>query len=90
MYNRSSSSPSIVNTTFSGNDANYGGGMCNSSSSPSITNSIFWDNEKGTTFSRTMAGGALFLHLRLRIVPRSKIAPTAPVRELSIIKIHYS
>ena len=45
MYNNGSS-PSLTNVTFSGNSANYGGGMENyySSSSPLIQNSIFWNN----------------------------------------------
>jgi len=51
MYNESSS-PSITNTTFTGNSANFGGGMENvSSSSPSITNTAFTGN------SATFGGG---------------------------------
>ncbi len=44
MYN-DTSSPSIVNTIFSGNYAQFGGGMLNiSSSSPSIVNTVFSQN----------------------------------------------
>jgi hypothetical protein len=44
MFN-SSSSPSIVNSTFSGNSANFGGGgIRNLSSSPNIVNSVFYGN----------------------------------------------
>ena len=54
MYNRNSS-PSIINTVFSGNTANFlGGGMINLSSSPSIVNSVFKGN---ITTSR---GGGMF------------------------------
>jgi hypothetical protein len=50
MHN-SSSSPSIVNTVFSGNSATNGGGMFNSASSPSIVNTVFSGN------SATKGGG---------------------------------
>jgi hypothetical protein len=43
MHN-SSSSPSIVNTVFSGNSATNGGGMFNSASSPSMVNTVFSGN----------------------------------------------
>ena len=54
MYNISSS-PSITNTTFSGNAATYGGGMFNYSSSPTITNATFSGNtaaQGGGMFNR--------------------------------------
>ena len=38
------SSPSIVNTVFSGNAATKGGGMSNTISSPSIVNNTFSGN----------------------------------------------
>jgi hypothetical protein len=46
MFNFSSSSPTITNSTFANNYASHGGGgMCNSSSSsPTITNSTFTNN----------------------------------------------
>ncbi len=43
MYNNASS-PSIVNTVFSGNSGTNGGGMYNDTSSPSIVNSTFSGN----------------------------------------------
>ncbi|HMP23894.1 MAG TPA: right-handed parallel beta-helix repeat-containing protein, partial [Saprospiraceae bacterium] len=43
MFN-SNSSPTITNTTFTGNSANQGGGMYNSNSSPTITNTTFTGN----------------------------------------------
>ena len=44
MYNESSS-PTVTNCTFSGNEAtNWGGGMYNKSSSPTVTNCTFSDN----------------------------------------------
>ncbi|MBU2526799.1 MAG: T9SS type A sorting domain-containing protein [Bacteroidetes bacterium] len=53
MYN-AFSSPTITNSTFSGNRAGFGGGISNSSSSPTVTN---------CTFSGNMAigdGGGMF------------------------------
>ena len=43
MYN-DTSSPSIINTVFSGNSGTNGGGMYNDTSSPSIVNSTFSGN----------------------------------------------
>jgi hypothetical protein len=54
MYN-ASSSPSISNTTFTGNSASLGGGgMLNKFSSPSITNTTFTGN------TGTFVGGGMF------------------------------
>ena len=53
MYN-ASSSPSIVNTVFSGNAANNGGGILNISSSPSIVNTVFSGNKA------TSNGGGMY------------------------------
>ena len=39
---RHGSSPTVTNCTFSGNTANYGGGMDNFYSSPTVTNCILW------------------------------------------------
>ena len=47
MYNNTSS-PNIVNTVFSGNLAQLGGGMYNNLSSPSIVNSTFSENSAPT------------------------------------------
>ncbi len=47
MYN-DASSPTLINVTFSGNTAIYGGGMYNNASSPTLTN---------VTFSGNMANG---------------------------------
>jgi hypothetical protein len=47
MYN-SYSSPSMVNTLFSGNVALFGGGMYNRSSSPSMVNTVFSGNSATT------------------------------------------
>jgi predicted outer membrane repeat protein len=67
MFN-SSSSPTITNSTFSGNTAeDYGGAMYNySSSSPVITNSIFSGNTAangGAIFNNTVVTGTLDLQL---------------------------
>ena len=43
MYN-SASSPSMVNTVFSGNSANNGGGIRNNNSTLTIHNSVFYGN----------------------------------------------
>ena len=51
MYN-GTSSPSIVNTVFRRNSANFGGAMYNISSSPSIVNTVFSGN-----FARSDGGG---------------------------------
>ena len=48
MYNNTSSSPNIVNTVFSGNLAQLGGGMYNNLSFPSIVNSTFSENSAPT------------------------------------------
>ena len=53
MYN-ASSSPSISNTTFSGNSASNGGGMYNATSFPSISNTTFSGN------SATTSGGGMY------------------------------
>jgi hypothetical protein len=58
MFN-SSSSPSIVNSTFSGNSANFGGGgIRNLSSSPNIVNSVFYGNgeDKANTSDSSAKG----------------------------------
>ena len=46
MSNRDCSSPIVTNCTFSGNSADYGGGMLSSSSSssPTVINCILWGN----------------------------------------------
>ena len=45
MYNVSSSSPSLINCTFTENSANYGGGMFNNdNSSPTLTDCAFTNN----------------------------------------------
>ncbi len=45
MYNWSESSPMLTNITFSGNSADYGGGIYNyTSSNPNLTNAIVWGN----------------------------------------------
>ena len=43
MYNLSSS-PTVTNCTFSGNNAGDGGGMCNDNSSPTVDNCTFLGN----------------------------------------------
>ncbi len=43
MYNRSSS-PTVINCSFSGNSAYFGGGIYNHSSSPTVTNCTFSGN----------------------------------------------
>jgi alpha-tubulin suppressor-like RCC1 family protein len=54
MLNNSSSSPTVINSTFSGNTANAGGGMSNnSSSSPTVINSTFSGNTAN-------AGGGMY------------------------------
>ena len=48
MFNLSSS-PTVINCTFSGNSANvHGGGMYNNDSSPTVTNCLFSGNSAGT------------------------------------------
>jgi hypothetical protein len=60
MHN-SSSSPSIVNTVFSGNSAANGGGIRNSSSSTStISNSVFYGN--GSDIANSSSSGATGEH----------------------------
>ena len=44
MYNTSGGSPSLINLTFSGNWAIYGGGMYNHTSSPTLVNVTFYGN----------------------------------------------
>jgi hypothetical protein len=61
MYNSSSSSPSIINCTFTNNTASFGGGMSNISSSPSIINCTFKDNSV-TNASGVAHGGGLYLY----------------------------
>ena len=56
MYN-ASSSPTITNTTFTGNSAFFGGGMYNDSASPTITNTTFIGNSVTGLFS---GGGGMF------------------------------
>jgi predicted outer membrane repeat protein len=53
MYN-SSSTPTLINVTFSGNSASYGGGMDNLSSNLLIVNTILWGN------SATTAGAQIY------------------------------
>ena len=44
MYDFGDSSPYLTNCTFTGNSANYGGGMYNYSGSPTVTNCTFSGN----------------------------------------------
>jgi len=49
MANRSSSSPTVTNCTFSGNSATFGGGMYNTTlSNPTVTNCMFSGNTAST------------------------------------------
>ena len=41
----------VVNCTFSDNQASHGGGMANDGSSPTVSNCIFWGNRAGTAIS---------------------------------------
>ena len=54
LLNTSDSSPVLTNITFSGNSADYGGGMYNLSSSPMLTNVTFNSNFAGSY------GGGMF------------------------------
>ena len=54
MYNESVSDLMVANCTFSGNSAEFGGGMCNNQSSPTIINCTFIGNSVNDT------GGGLF------------------------------
>ncbi len=55
MYN-TSSSPTVTNSTFSGNSAgDNGGGMFNTGGSPTVTNSIIWNNSANGTTATTSA-----------------------------------
>ena len=53
MYN-GGSNPELINCTFSGNSAKYGGAIENEGSDPVITNCIFWDN------TATTSGGEIY------------------------------
>ena len=44
MSNTQDSSPILINATFSGNTAGYGGGIVNADSDPTLDNCILWGN----------------------------------------------